>query len=44
MSHKIGRDQHVAPVHQGQDRSIDHAAIVMSYRAQTHRLGSQNAT
>ena len=34
-SHKIRRDRRVAPVHRGQGRSIDHAAIVMSYRART---------
>jgi len=30
--------RHVAPVHEGQDRSIDHTATVTSYRARTCRL------
>ena len=33
MSHRTRRDRHAAPVHQGQDRFIDHAATVTSYRA-----------
>jgi len=32
-SHRTRRDRHAAPVHQGQDRFIDHATIVTSYRA-----------
>ena len=42
-SHRIRRGRRVALVHEGQDRSTDHAAIVTSYRAQTYCLCSQNA-
>jgi hypothetical protein len=42
-SHRNGRGRRVAPVHQGQDRSIDHTATVTGYRAQTCRLCSQDA-
>ena len=31
-SYKIRCDRRVAPVHQGQDHFVDHAAIVASYR------------
>ena len=32
-SHRIRRDRHIALVHRGQDRSIDHATTVTGYRA-----------
>ena len=41
-SHKIGSDRRVAPVNQGQDHSVDHAATVASYRAQARRLRLQD--
>ena len=42
--HRIRRGRRIAPVHEGQDRSTDHTAIVTSCRARTRRLRSQNAT
>ena len=42
-SHKIRCDRRVAPVHQGQDHSVDHATTVASYRTQTRHLRSQDA-
>ena len=42
-SHRIRRDRRVAPVHQGQDCSVDHTAIVTSYRAQKRHLRSKDA-
>ena len=40
-SHRIGHDRLIAPVHRGQDRSVDHAATVTStglgHTASTHK-------
>ena len=40
--HRIRCDRRIAPVHQGQDRSVDHAATVVSYRTQACHLRSQD--
>ena len=42
-THRIGCDRRVAPVLQGRDHSIDHAATVTGYRARTCRLHSHDA-
>jgi len=39
-SYEIGCDRRVAPVHQGQDHSVDHAATVVSYRTLARHLRS----